>query len=197
VLRSSVFIFVLALLFTPLTLGTDEFPDYPLRTPSEFAIHSLKGDVLIGIEPVETTVDQKTYFHADIVHLGFLPVFVVIHNGSPETSYLLDKSAVEYGATDSSPSTPKSGSKAGQALGLSAIPFVGLFQAMKVVRAASQIQQNILQKELQSTTLSPGAFTHGFLYIPIRKGAPREKIRLMIPVLRPGTDEQTVLEFVF
>jgi hypothetical protein len=54
-----------------------------------------------------------------------------------------------------------------------------------------------LKKELQSKTLSAGTSAHGFVYVPVPKNTPREKIILRIPVTRTGTDESIVLELAF
>ena len=89
------------------------------------------------------------------------------------------------------------GSKAGESLAVAAVPFVGLFAALKIISNVSQVQQNLLKKEVQSTTLSPGTSAHGFLYIPVPKDAPREKIHLRVPITRTGADEAFVLDLVF
>jgi hypothetical protein len=62
---------------------------------------------------------------------------------------------------------------------------------------AADVQQNLLKKALQSKTLSPGgASTHGFLYIPIPKGAARQEIHHRIPVTRVGVDASVVFDLV-
>jgi hypothetical protein len=73
----------------------------------------------------------------------------------------------------------------------------GAFVAMKLISDASWVQENILKKELQSKTLSAGTSAHGFVYVPVPKNTPREKIILRIPVTRTGTDESIVLELAF
>jgi hypothetical protein len=151
----------------------------------------------IGLVAVEDLKEQKTYFHTEVAPKGFVPVFVVIQNGSKGDSFLFDKTKVTDGPADSSVSTPKEGSKAGESLAVAAVPLVGLFFALKLISNASEVQQNFLQKEMQSTTLSPGASAHGFLYIPVPKNAPRQKIHLRVPITRASADETFVLDLVF
>ncbi len=181
----------------PPVYAASAFPDYPVRPASSYAISTQTAGLTIGVEAVENIKEQQSYFHTALAPKGIVPVFVVIQNGPDGDSFLFDKTKVSYGAADSGVSTPKTGSKGGEALALSAIPFVGIIPAIKVISNASQVQQNLLMKELQSTTLSPGTSVHGFLYIPVQKNAVRQKIRLHVPISRAGTDESFVLDLVF
>ena len=173
------------------------FPDYPVGQANEYAVSAQTAGLTIGVEAIEDLNEQKYYFHTELAPKGFVPVFVVIQNGSTEDSFLFDKTKVASGPADASVSTPKEGSKAGESLAVAAIPFVGLFFALKLVSNASEVQQNFLMKEMQSTTLSPGASAHGFLYVPIPKNAPRQKIHLRFPITRAGAGEPFVLDLVF
>lgn len=172
------------------------FPDYPVNPASAYTVTARTADLTMGVEAVENLKDQQTYFHTELAPKGFVPVFVVIQNASQVDSFLFDKTKVRYGPIDAGVSTPKEGSKAGEALALAAVPFVGLFASLKVISNAFEVQQNLLKKELQSTTLSPGTSAHGFLYIPTPKHAPREKIHLRVPITRAGADEAIVLDLV-
>jgi len=197
VLRACIATSGLALLVVVTAVATDDFPDYPLRAPQECAVHAAKDEIFVGAQPLENAVDQKTYFKTNVAHLGFVPVFVVIHNGSNESSFLFDKSAVSYGSA-SVLDTPKAKSKTGEVLGLSVIPYAGIFAAAKVMKGASQIQQNLVKKELRSTTLSPGASTCGFLYVPpVQKDGSIEGLRLRVALTRSGADQPTILELDF
>jgi len=130
----------------------------------------------------------------------------VMQNGSKEDSFLFDKTSVKYGVADSSPSTPRMGEKAANVggavlvVGLVALSpaamVVGIILASKAVHG-SQVQESILKKELQSKTLSPGVSGHGFLYVPVPKKGPREKIHLQIPITEAGTDEPLIFDLVF
>ena len=177
--------------------GQSTFPDYPAKPAGEYSASTQTAGLTIGAEPVDDVEEQKNYFHTEFSKKGFVPVFLVIQNGSNGDNFLFDKAKVRYGPADNGVSTPKEGSKAGQSLALAAIPFVGLFASLKVIQNASEVQQNFVRKELQSTTLSSGASASGFLYIPVPKNTPREKIHLSVPITKAGTDETYVLDLVF
>jgi hypothetical protein len=188
---------IIALSLVPLVYAASTFPDYPVSPASDYAVSTQAAGFTIGVKAVDDLQEQRTYFHTELARVGFAPVFVVLHNGTDSDSFLFDKTKVTYGPADSSVSTPKMGSKAGKSLAMAAIPFAGLFAALKVISNVSQVQQNLLKKEMQSTTLSPGASAHGFLYVPVPKDAPRQKIHLRVPVTKAGGDEAFVLDLVF
>jgi hypothetical protein len=178
----------------------DSFPEYPVRPAGDYAIKTENAGLTIGVQPMEDLKEQKLYFHTEFAPKGFVPVFVVIQNGSSGDSFLFDKSGITYGPTESSASTPDAHSKAGDRLAIASLAMLslgGAFVAMKMISNASWVQENIVKKELQSKTLSAGTSTHGFLYVPTPKNTPRQKINLRIPVTRAGTDETIVLDLSF
>ena len=180
--------------------AADKFPDYPVRPAGDYSVKTEKAGLKIGVQPVEDLKEQKLYFHTELSPKGFVPVFVVIQNAVDGDSFLFDKSGITYGSADSSPSTPDARSKAGDKLAvvsMATLSLGGALIAMKLISDASWVQENILKKELQSKTLSAGTSAHGFVYVPVPKNTPREKIILRIPVTRTGTDESIVLELAF
>jgi len=180
--------------------AADKFPDYPVRPAGDYAVKVEKSGLTIGVQPVEDLKEQKTYFNTELTPKGFVPVFVVIQNGSTDDSFLFDKTGVTYGPADSSVSTPKTGDKAAQvvAIGsLAALSMAGMLVAIKLASNASKVQENVLKKELQSRTLSAGTSTHGFLYVPVPKNAPREKIRLHVPITSASAGETMAMDLIF
>jgi len=194
---------IISLLCLALSVSAaDKYADYPVHPAASYAISAETSDLTIGLEPVEDLKDQKTYFDTELKPKGFIPVFLVMENKSKDDSFIFDKSAVTYGPADSGAATPNLHSKIrdNTALGvLASLDSITAFVAMAKVNHASHIQANILKKELQSTTLSPAASTHGFLYIPAPKSGPREKIHLRIPVTRMGSQgsESLALDLIF
>ncbi len=184
----------------------EKFPDYPVRPVADYAVKAEHDGLSIGLQPVEDPKEQKTYFDTDLTSKGFIPIFIVMQNGSQEESFLFDKTKVTYGVADSSLSTPKMGEKAakgavivGTASALAISPagmVVAIVLGVKAVHG-TQIQESILKKELQSKTLSPGVSAHGFLYVQAPKKGPREKIHLQLPVTKSGTDQPLVFDLVF
>lgn len=179
--------------------STQKFSDYPVRPPSNCSISARQDDVSIGLEPVGVVEDQLTYFHTALAPNGFLPVMVVVHNRSKSDSLLLDKGGISYGLGDPGNATPKENS-AGQKAGIASsgfIPFIGPFVAMGLAKDASEVKQNMVVRQLQSQTISPGETVHGFLYIPIPKKGPRPKIHIQFPIAWAGSDRTSVLTLDF
>lgn len=184
----------------------EKFPEYPVRAASDYAVKAEQAGLTIGLQPVEDPKEQKTYFDTELTPKGFIPVFIVMQNGSAEDSFLFDKSKIAYGPADSSLSTPQMGEKAakgalvvGTASALAISP-AGLVVAMVLASKAvhgTQIQEAILKKEMQSETLSPGVSAHGFLYVQVPKNGPREKIHMQISVTKAGTEEPVVFDLFF
>ena len=150
--------------------AAEKFPDYPVRPASEYAITATRAGVTIGVQPIDDPEDQKTYFHERLTQHGFVPVFIVIQNGSKVDSYLFDQTTVGYG---------------------------GAFYNFAPNRGLTHVQENLMKKQVKSNTLSPGASIHGFLYIPVPKKGPREKVHLQVPITKAGTSETFVLNVFF
>lgn len=192
--RTTVAIAVAMVYIFPQPAGAaQKFPDYPVRSAGDYAIKIERAGLVIGVEPVEDLKDQKSYFSAETTPKGFIPVFIVIQNGSSGESFLFERSNVGYAGVSSN-STPNAKSKVGEGMAMAGLTGI---VAMKLITNATQIQQNILKKEVQSKTLSPGTSVHGFLYIPVPKKGPREKIHLQVPISTAGTSETFVLNLYF
>jgi hypothetical protein len=182
----------------PLECAELRLPDYPVRTANECAVKAEQAGVAIGAQPLEDLGEQKIYFKTELTPKGFIPVFVVIQNGSSTDSFLFDKTKMTYGPVDATSSSPKTGSKTGQTLlliGAAGSP-IALFVGAKMLTKASQVQQHMLKSEVQSKTLPPGSSVHGFIYVPVRKADSGKKVRLQIPITKSGTDDTFVLDLV-
>ncbi len=179
--------------------SAQEFPDYPVRQPHNYSISARQDEVSIGLEPVESVQDQQEYFHSALSPKGFLPVLVVIHNRSKHASLLLDKGEISYGLGDSEVTSPKDNTAGQKAAIVSTalIPFIGPFISLGMAKGNSEVKQNILRRELQSITLSPGDTASGFLYIPIPKKELRRKIHIQFPIIWVGADRTTVVHLDF
>jgi hypothetical protein len=166
-----------------------------VRPAGEYAVTAERAGLTIGVQPVEDLKDQKTYFNTELTPKGFIPVLIVIQNGSTGDSFLFEKSNLGYAGV-SGDSTPTVKSKVGEGMAMMSVLGPGLI-AIKLIANATEVQENLLKKEVQSKTLSPGASVHGFLYVPVPKKGPREKIHLQVPVTKAGTSETYVLNLLF
>ncbi|HUA97105.1 MAG TPA: hypothetical protein VMA34_02110 [Terracidiphilus sp.] len=179
--------------------GAQKFPDFPVRQPGNYSISAQQDEVSVGLDPVESVQDQLTYFHTALSPKGFLPVFVVVHNGSKLDSLLLDKSGISYGLDKEIGSGPKENTAGQKAAIVSSafIPFIGGFISLGMAEDASGVKQNLILQELQSETLSPGDTAHGFLYIPIPKKGPLPKIQIQVPIAWTRSDKTSVVHLDF
>jgi hypothetical protein len=180
--------------------AADNFPDFPVRKARDYAITMENACVVIGVQAVDDPKDQKTYFDTNLTARGFAPIFIVVQNDSSGDSFLLDKEDIRYGEARSMASEPNASMQAGKTAAVDSLALVGLaglVVANLLFIKSEHIQQNILRKELRSQTLSPGTSMHGFIYVPVRKKRPREKIRVQIRVTRAGREEPVVLDLVF
>ena len=174
--------------------AAEPFPDFPVRLARDYPNFVTHNGLEAAAVAIENTADQKTYFRSELTSKGFVPVLVVLENRAPEGSYLLQKEGIKYtlGDRESSAATPDVHSKADSAASL----VTPIFLFTKLISNASQVQQNLLTKELRSLTLSPGVSAHGFLYIAVAPGPHREKIHLHLPFARSGTSEMVNLELI-
>jgi hypothetical protein len=193
-MKAAVYVIILAV---PLALASPVFPDYPVKQAKDCSASVENAGIVIGLEAVEAPQLQKAYFGVNLTRKGFVPVYVVIQNTMSANSAIFDKTKVTYGDGAATPSVAKTGSGSGKAIAWSAVPFFGPFAAAQVISDASQIQKNLLKKELRSTTLSPNVAIHGFLYIPTNPKTGRKKIALRIPISKVDTDEIVDLSLIF
>lgn len=193
-------IFVALSLLEPAYAET-KFPDYPARKASECTVTGQSGELVIGVQPIEDLKDQKTYFNIESTPKGFIPVYIVLENRSSGDSFLFDRTAIKLGQGGSSGTNPKTSINAGKTAALDSgaffVPLAGQIFAIIAFNNADAVRQNIMAKEVQSKTLSPGVSVQGFLYVPVPKKRPRGKIRLQIPVTRTRTGETLILDVIF
>jgi len=177
-----------------------KFPNYPVRAASDYSVNAEQGSLTIGVQVLDDLDEQKTYFQTKLSPKGFLPVFVVIQNAAAaQDSYIFDKTKVSIPSAATN-ATPQASSKAAMGTMLASVAagsLVGSMIALKMAADTSEISEELLLKELRSTTLSPGVSVRGFLYIPIPKKGDREKVHLKIPMLKSGSEEAVDLELVF
>ncbi len=180
----------LALLF-PLQFAwaSHHFPDYPVRSADEYPNKAITAGLVVCVEPVEDTEQQKTYFNSRLKARGILPVFMVIRNISATDSYLFDKSTIGLGeATDIN---ARGARKTASLLGS------GGLVDLNLVNDASEVRENMMKKEIRSKTLAPGSSVNGFVYIPVTTDPGRKKIHLQVPLTNSQTGEIEVLNLFF
>ncbi len=180
----------LALLFlVQPTFGSHHFPDYPVRPAGEYSNKVAKAGLIVAVEPVEDSEQQKTYFNSHLGSRGILPVLIIIQNTSATEAYLFDKSAVGLG--DAAQVTGKGARKTASQLGS------GGLVDLSLDRDVTPIRENLMKKEVRSKTLSPGSSLSGFVYVPVPTDAPRKKLHLQVPLTNAQSGGTEVVNLFF
>src|ERR1035437_6481559 len=195
-MRRRHFLLLGSMAFVPRILYAANFPEYPAKPEKEYRGASTIAGVTVGVEPLSDPAAQKQYFKVDFAKKNFLPVFVVVEDGSPADDFILKREDIGVYAGDEEES--KSGqvvsgrSKTGENVALaSAIVMspAGFIVAGILMVRATEIRQNIIKKELRSSTLSPGQANRGFVYVPLPPEPEKLKhLRLLVRVMKVGSD---------
>jgi len=180
----------------PMVCIAREFPDYPARKPGECALSDEKEGLKIGIIPVDDAKEQETYFRTKLSPKGLVPVYVVMQNGRTNGSFLFQKAKITFGSGGDA-SGPHVRSTSGEVMSIvGAGGILGIIGAVKMTHA-SEVEENLIKKEIQSKTVPPGSEMHGFLYVRAPNGSPREKIHISLPVTDSITNQTITFEFTF
>jgi hypothetical protein len=191
------------LAFLPQFLYAANFPEYPAKAAREYPGAQTIAGVTVGIEPLSDPAAQKHYFKEDFGKSNFLPVFVVVEDASSSDSFILKRDDIGVYAEEEKMS--KSGqaasgrSKTGENIALVsgiALSPAGMYVAGYLRAKAADIRQNVIKKELRSSTLSPGQKDQGFVYLPLPADPEKRKnLRMRVRVMKVGSDESIDFEF--
>ncbi len=169
-------------------LAAGTLPDYPARSPRECAVSAESGGMVVGVQPMRDPAEQKKYLGMDLN--GLVPVFIAIQNGSKEDSFIFDKANLKFGPAETGIASPDVTKSRGRNA-------AGALISPLFITHGFKNQQNLLKLEVQSTTLAPGAATHGFLYLPVAKGAAGQKMQLRVVLAKVGSGETSSIELSF
>jgi hypothetical protein len=144
--------------------------------------------VVAGVQPMRDPADQQTYFNMKLK--GIVPVFIAIQNGSKGDSFIFDKANIKSGPAEMGVASPDVTKSRGRHV-------AGVFVSPLFFTHDFKNQQNLLKIEVQSTTLSPGASTHGFLYLPVAHGASGQKMQLQVVLVKARSGETSFIDLSF
>jgi hypothetical protein len=163
----------------------------------------VKSDLAVAAIPIDNAQEQRKYFGLDFKSKGYLAVFLVIENHRSADGFLLQKEGLMYGPAGSSGSSladPAKLSSADKALSVASyVPLYGIgLLAHSMASKSKRLKQNILERELHSTTISPSASAHGFIFVPAHwTHSSRDKIQLGIPFVRSGSNDSVTIDVEF
>ena len=180
----------LAALFVFVLAGAEIFPEYPLKPIRLYPNSVTRDGLTIAAHAVSDFREHKKYFGIDLRKKGFVPILIVARNEDSERSFVIAKSEIAYatGAIDVSAKKKQVSATVADTLTTVASGFpVPIHNALayipattfgrKIAANRSEIQLNLIKRELQSGTLAPGESMHGFLYIKAQG-----PLRVVIPV---------------
>jgi len=189
--------------FLPPSLYAAKFPEYPAKAAKEYPGAQTIAGVTVGIEPLKDLEDQKHYFKEDFGKNNFLPVFVVVENASAGDRIIVkhDDIGVYAGEEKLAKSRPVASgrSTAGEAIAPVveiSLSLGGMAVAGYLMARAADIRQNVVKKELRSSTLSAGQKDQGFVYLPLPSDPERRKhLQMRVRVIKVGSDQPIDFEF--
>jgi hypothetical protein len=177
---------------TTLALGcTTHIPQYVPRPLDQYEHRALDQGLAVAIEPQTKSTEVMKYFGADLLSRNVLPVFVLIKNQSPDTSFVIVPEGISLSDSasvsdsqefddqfDLTPGSKNSAKAAGVATGVGALVFLPVALAgMGAVLAfadsmsdAEEIKHNLVIKALRARTLSPNKTVSGFVYVTMPDG---------------------------
>jgi hypothetical protein len=154
-----------------------EYPHFPTHSPGQHQQHQENDGVAIGLSPVTDPQDMKTYFGANLLEAGLLPIFLVVNNRDSKATFLLEKEGIALeGKSPSNEASAEIDSSGHEALWVATPLLTILFlpAAIFMVPAAAsaesdyeELKLNLASREFRSKTLSPGRQTDGFVFFSV------------------------------
>lgn len=154
-----------------------EYPHFPTYSLNQHQQHQENNGVAIGLSLVTDPQDMKTYFGANLLEAGLLPIFLVVKNRDPKATFLLEKEGIALeGKSPSKEASAEIDSSGHKALWVAAPLSMILFlpAAIFMIPAAAsaessyeELKLNLAYGEFRSKTLSPGRQSDGFVFFSV------------------------------
>ena len=172
-------LFALCLVLCGTGCGGKYFRPY-VHNESAFTMVSKQANGLtLKVDPLLDRRACQTNFGVDCHQKGILPVYLIVTNGNPGTSYRIISREIWFGTNGDQTWRANSGlvqtntTAAGSGLaiaggvvaGLSSVSGIAILGfAMKATDDAESIRENFVIKQFQNVTLPPGKSAEGFVY---------------------------------
>lgn len=175
-LAAIVLVFSLALNgCTPLLL-----PDYEVQPVHEYDNRKTISDLTIAIHPLTDADESMKYFGIDFNNTELLPILIVIDNKNKDLSYVIRKEKLKLFSGKVNLKQNGNNLKAvselknsGENLGVASMVLVSLplaLAAANIEYNSLEIKRNMLENEFQTTSVSPGTKSYGFIYFSRPQG---------------------------
>ena len=156
--------------------ATMRIQEYPKTPVTSYSKAMTKNDLCIAIRPMTEKKELEQYFGTDLSALKIVPIHIVAENRSPSSSFVLSKDNMSL-QNNRIQSSLKQGDRTGtgDTSGGEAAVLIGsvigspllIFLGGKEISDAEVIKRNLVAKELQTRTVSPGKSVDGFVYFKL------------------------------
>ena len=157
--------------------ATMKLPEYKAQSIEAYPNSHVKDGLMVAVDPVTEESELKKYFGINLFAKGLLPVLVVAENRSKSSSFVLSKDQVFIQKAESNREhsserkdvTSTGGGIAMATVGAALLALPLVVVGLKMSSNATVIENNLAEKQLYRTTVSPGHRVHGFTYFQIPK----------------------------
>jgi hypothetical protein len=178
------------------------YPDYVPLAASQYPSYQEQQGIGLAVVPLLDKSSQKRYFGENLLAQGFLPVYVVIENHASQQSAILLRDRIVYKYDDS---PVGSGGQQQTRPDASAFARNGAWLAAEWGSPVAMTiffhsvygqRMNLLAKQLQSQTVSPGKTGGGFVFVAAGKGGKSAReVFLNVPVKGGPSDQDINFQF--
>jgi hypothetical protein len=203
-MRRRCFILVGLAAFSRELLYAAKFPEYPVKAAKEYPGAITVEGLIVGVTPMADPDEQQRYFGLNFSKNNFLPVLVVVENGSTADSFILNRELIAIYAGEEEQAGPghsdlgnpsKTARRVELASAVTLSIAAGVVASVMMMKAAD-IKQNLIKKELRSSTLSPGQKCGGFVFVPIPSDLEkRAHLRMRVQAMKIGSERPSDFEF--
>jgi hypothetical protein len=173
---------IIAFLLVLQGCATLSLPDYPKGTTASYSNAATINDLCVAVQPITKKADLEKYFGTNLNDIGIVPIYIISENRNSQTSFIISKDRVslfnDKNTLDQGARTEES--TAGRAVSLIGAALVSLpllFIGPKMISDAEIIKHNLVRKELQTRTVSPGKSVDGFVYFKLPESSSADRLK--------------------
>jgi hypothetical protein len=166
-----------SLLFLLAGCSTDRIADYQPASPSISERTAQASGVELALDPFVESGRTEKYFDLNAVANGIAILHVRVTNKTADQTFLVEKKNFQLFPDVASGGLAGDGQKnersvaAGTTLEIIGAGSLTMLAGLAMVSHSTEVQRNIVAKEMGDATLPPGKSMEGFIYFtPINKG---------------------------
>ncbi len=180
-----------------------KFPDYPFKAAKDYPGAITNEGLTVGVKPMADPEEQHQYFGLNFSKNNFLPVLMVVENSSTADSFILNRELIGIYAGEEeqarSGHSQLGNSKTARRVELASavtLSIAASIVASVMMMKAADIKQNLIKKELRSSTLPPGQVCRGFVFVPMPSDPERRAhLRMRVQAMKIGSEQPSDFEF--